>query len=46
MIDVIDIVGLVLDKVPVPLGAFGEPVLSIFGMATNALFGDKIKRSR
>ena len=43
VIDVIDIVGLVLDKVPVPLGAFGEPVLSFFGMATNALFGDKIK---
>ncbi len=43
MIDAIDIVGLVLDKVPVPLGAFGEPVLSFFGMAINALFGDKIK---
>ncbi|AFV10527.1 hypothetical protein Tph_c02800 [Thermacetogenium phaeum DSM 12270] len=45
VIDVIDIVGLVLDKVPIPLGAFGEPVLSFFGMAINALFGDKIKET-
>lgn len=45
VIDVIDIVGLVLDKVPVPLGAFGEPVLSFFGMAVNALFGDAIKEA-
>lgn len=45
VIDVIDIVGLVLDKVPIPLGAFGEPVLSIFGIAVNALFGDKIKEA-
>ncbi|KUK30920.1 MAG: Uncharacterized protein XD63_1824, partial [Thermoanaerobacterales bacterium 50_218] len=45
VIDVIDIVGLVLDKGPIPLGAFGEPVLSFFGMAIKALFGDKIKEA-
>lgn len=45
VIDVIDIVGLVLDKVPIPLGAFSEPVLSFFGMTVKALFGDKIKEA-
>lgn len=45
VIDVIDIVGLVLDKGPIPLGAFGKPVLSFFGMAIKALFGDKIKEA-
>jgi hypothetical protein len=39
----IDLVGLLLEKALTPVGAFGEPVLSIFGTALNALLGDKIK---
>jgi hypothetical protein len=39
------LVGLLLEKALTPVGAFGEPVLSIFGMALNALIGDKIKEA-
>ncbi|MGB9662850.1 MAG: hypothetical protein ACPL5F_12705 [Moorellaceae bacterium] len=41
----IDLVGLLLEKALAPVGVFGEPVLSIFGMAVNALFGNRIKEA-
>ncbi|WP_125185638.1 hypothetical protein [Desulfofundulus salinus] len=44
-IGIIDIVGTLLDVVPIPLGAFGKPVLSFFGMALKALFGDMLKKA-